>query len=158
MLKKWKTLQGTKAKQKLTANSWKENSRESGQQAILNNQLQKSNQLVDRSKNSSRKDGISHKIGDHKHQFRRKDLGGSKTEWQSKRLRWDLGGSQKDWCGTWSKRPGWQSKRLSSLLPPRSFRRNWCLWSPILWLIPSFLDEFLDLSTNCVLYYFIILC
>ena len=33
--------------------------------------------LVDRSKNSSRKDGISHKIGDHKHQFRRKDLGGS---------------------------------------------------------------------------------
>ena len=34
-------------------------------------------QLVDRSKNSSRKDGISHKIGDHKHQFRRKDLGGS---------------------------------------------------------------------------------
>ena len=32
-------------------------------------------QLVDRSKNSSRKDGISHKIGDHKHQFRRKDLG-----------------------------------------------------------------------------------
>ena len=37
----------------------------------------KYNQLVDRSKNSSRKDGISHKIGDHKHQFRRKDLGGS---------------------------------------------------------------------------------
>ena len=35
----------------------------------------KSNKLVDRSKNSSRKDGISHKIGDHKHQFRRKDLG-----------------------------------------------------------------------------------
>ena len=34
-------------------------------------------ELVDRSKNSSRKDGISHKIGDHKHQFRRKDLGGS---------------------------------------------------------------------------------
>ena len=34
-------------------------------------------QLVDRSKNSSRKDGISHKIGDHKHQFRQKDLGGS---------------------------------------------------------------------------------
>ena len=34
-------------------------------------------QLVDRSKNSSRKDGISHKVGDHKHQFRRKDLGGS---------------------------------------------------------------------------------
>ena len=33
--------------------------------------------IVDRSKNSSRKDGISHKIGDHKHQFRRKDLGGS---------------------------------------------------------------------------------
>ena len=33
--------------------------------------------LVDRSKNSSRRDGISHKIGDHKHQFRRKDLGGS---------------------------------------------------------------------------------
>ena len=32
---------------------------------------------MDRSKNSSRKDGISHKIGDHKHQFRRKDLGGS---------------------------------------------------------------------------------
>ena len=31
---------------------------------------------MDRSKNSSRKDGISHKIGDHKHQFRRKDLGG----------------------------------------------------------------------------------
>ena len=26
-LKKWKTLQGTKAKQKLTANSWKENSK-----------------------------------------------------------------------------------------------------------------------------------
>ena len=51
MLKKWKALQGTKAKQKLTANSWKENSRESGQQAILNNQLQKSNLLVDRSKN-----------------------------------------------------------------------------------------------------------
>ena len=38
---------------------------------------QNTNQLVDRSKNSSRKDGISHKIGDHKHQFRRKDLGGS---------------------------------------------------------------------------------
>ena len=33
--------------------------------------------LVDRYKNSSRKDGIRHKIGDHKHQFRRKDLGGS---------------------------------------------------------------------------------
>ena len=32
---------------------------------------------MDRSKNTSRKDGISHKIGDHKHQFRRKDLGGS---------------------------------------------------------------------------------
>ena len=76
-VKKRKTLQGTKAKQKLTANRWKENSRESGQQAILNNQLQKSNQLVDWSKNSSRKDGISHKIWDHKHQFRRKDLGGS---------------------------------------------------------------------------------
>ena len=39
--------------------------------------LTQQNQLVDRSKNSSRKDGISHKIGDHKHQFRRKDLGGS---------------------------------------------------------------------------------
>ena len=70
-------MQGTKAKQKLTANSGKENSSKSGQQAILNNQLQKSNQLVDRSKNLSRNDGISHKIGDHKHQFRRKDLGGS---------------------------------------------------------------------------------
>ena len=39
--------------------------------------LLESIELVDRSKNSSRKDGISHKIGDHKHQFRRKDLGGS---------------------------------------------------------------------------------
>ena len=48
--KKWKALQGTKAKQKLIANSWKENRRESGQQAILNNQLQKSNLLEDRSK------------------------------------------------------------------------------------------------------------
>ena len=64
-------MQGTKAKQKLTAK------RESGQQAILNNQLQKSNQEVDRSKNSSRKDRISHKIRDHKHQFHRKDVGGS---------------------------------------------------------------------------------
>ena len=32
--------------------------------------------LVDRSENSTRIDGISHKIGNHKHQFRRKDLGG----------------------------------------------------------------------------------
>ena len=31
---------------------------------------------MDRYKNSSRKDGISHKTGDHKHSFRRKDLGG----------------------------------------------------------------------------------
>ena len=69
VLKKWKTLQGTKAKQKLTANSWKENSRKSGQQAILNNQLQKLNQLVDRCKNSSRNDGIRHKIGDFTHFF-----------------------------------------------------------------------------------------
>ena len=34
-------------------------------------------QLVDRYKNLSRTDGISLKIGDRKHQLRRKDLGGS---------------------------------------------------------------------------------
>ena len=33
--------------------------------------------LVDRCKNSSRIDVISHKIGDRKHQYLRKDLGGS---------------------------------------------------------------------------------
>ena len=33
--------------------------------------------VVDRSKNLARINGISHKIVDHKHQFHRKELGGS---------------------------------------------------------------------------------
>ena len=57
--------------------SWKENSRKSGQQSILNNNLQKSNQFVDKSKNSSRINVISLKIGSRKHQLRRKHLEGS---------------------------------------------------------------------------------
>ena len=47
------------------------NRKNSRKKKILNSQL------VDRSKKSSRKNWISHKIGDCKHQFRRKDPGGS---------------------------------------------------------------------------------